>query len=94
MTLPCHHETDIGILKATAVEIKDSLARLTALLTSNAVLEEQVMQFRKRLTLIETQLHEVELEIAHAQGSSRWIERVVWAIVTLSLAALLVTTHK
>ena len=94
VTSPCQYETDIGILKATAEEIKDALARLTALLTANAVLEEQVAQFRKRLGTIESRLHEVELEIAHSQGSSRWIERVVWAVVTLSLAALLVTTKQ
>ena len=91
MTGPCRYETDIGILKATVVEIKDALARLAALLAANAVLEEQAVQFRKRLGTMELRLHEVELEIAHSQGSARWLERVVWAVVTLALAALLVT---
>ena len=94
MTAPCRYETDIGVLKAAIGEIKDSLAHLTELITSSAVLEEQVIQFRKRLGTIEARLHEVELEIAHNQGSSRWIERVIWGVITLALAGLLVTAKQ
>lgn len=85
----CKHEADFGGLNAAILEIKDTLRDLKDLLTSNAVLEEQAVQFRQSLVNIDKRLHKLELDVAHGKGSSRWMERVAWAVMSLALGGLL-----
>ena len=86
---PCQHEADFSIFNTAVTEIKDTLKHITDLLTSNAVLEEQAIQFRQQLKAIEGRLHKVEIEVAQNRGSSRWVERVVWLVISAGLGVLL-----
>ena len=45
----CQHETDIAIMNKAILEIKDSLIYIKDLMTSNAVLEEQVASMRNMM---------------------------------------------
>lgn len=85
MTTPCAHESDISILNAAMLEIKDTLRDMKDLLTSNAVLEEQSVQFRESLLNINIRLRKVELEAAQNKGSNRWLDRVVWCVTAAAL---------
>lgn len=89
----CIHEADISILNAAILEIKDTLRDLKDLLTSNAVLEEQAAQFRQSLHKLDKRLHKLELDVAQGRGSSRWVERVAWAVLTAALTGLLAINH-
>ena len=91
---PCKHEADFGILNTAVLEIKDTLRDLKDLLAASAVLEERAEQFRRAITSIETRLRGVEVEMALGKGSSRWMERVVWFVVSGALGALLATVVK
>ena len=86
---PCIHESDISILKSAMLEVKDNLKSITALLTSNAVLEEQVASLRTRGDGVTLRLAAVELALAQQKGVSRWLERVVWVLVSGGLMAAL-----
>ena len=84
-TIPCTHESDFGILNTTIVEIKDTLKDLKDVLTSNAVLAEQVNQIKEASINISTRLHKVEIEMANHSGSDKWIERFIWCFLSAVL---------
>lgn len=86
---PCIHESDISILKSAMLEVKDSLKSITTLLTSNAVLEEQVTSLRTMTDRVGSRLTTVELVLAQQKGVGRWIERAVWVLVSGGLMAVL-----
>lgn len=82
----CAHEADISILNSAILEMKESLKRISDLLMSNAVLEEQADNTRKRLNGIDERLRGVEINIAHSSGKSVFTERVIWTLVCTALA--------
>ncbi|MDE7064397.1 MAG: hypothetical protein K2O70_02860 [Desulfovibrionaceae bacterium] len=86
---PCTHEADIGSLNTAILEIKDTLRDLKDLLTSNAILEEQAVQFQHSLENIDKRLRTLELDVAHGKGTARWLERLAWAVMSLALGGLL-----
>nr|DAU99848.1 MAG TPA: hypothetical protein [Caudoviricetes sp.] len=88
MPTPCAHEADISLLNTAIVEIKDTLKDLKELLLSNAVLSEQVSHFKESITNIDIRLRKLELDVAQGKGSNRWIERVVWILLTGTIGIL------
>lgn len=81
----CTHEADISLLNTAIVEIKDTLKDLKELLLSNAVLSEQVAQFKENITSIDIRLRKLELDVAQGKGSNRWVERVIWCVTAAAL---------
>ena len=84
-TTPCTHESDFGILNTTIVEIKDTLKDLKDVLTSNAVLAEQVNAIKETLSTVDMRVRKVELDIAQHRGSDKWIEKVIWCLLSAAL---------
>lgn len=78
----CTHENEFGVLTATMSEIKDTLRDLKDLLTSNAVLEERTEALRQQFHALEKRLQRAEIVAAQHSGSSKWVERLVWLVVT------------
>lgn len=89
MTQPCPHAGDLSTLMVTVNEIKATLGRLAEVLASNAVLEEKSTQFRKEINDIYRRLHVVEITVATNSGSSRWVERVIWFLISAALGGML-----
>ena len=87
--LPCAHEPDFAILNQAILDIKDNLTYLRDLMTSNAVLEEQVSTLNREMKNVKRDMDEVKIMQAKASGSSAWIEKICWGLVTLALGALL-----
>ena len=85
MSAPCTHEADIGILNAAIIEIKDTLKDLKDLLSSNAVLAERMSTAQITIANIDTRVRKLELAAAQNRGSGKWIERVVWCLVSAAL---------
>ncbi|MCD7985247.1 MAG: hypothetical protein LUG19_13525 [Desulfovibrio sp.] len=86
---PCSHESDFGAINAAITGIQETLRDVKELLTSNAALEEQAMQFRSELSNLFDRLHIVELEQATSKGSAKWVDKVIWFILSAGLGALL-----
>ena len=86
---PCSHESDFGAINTAIKGIQETLGDLKKILTSNAALEEQAQQFRSQLNNLFERLHTVELEQAASKGASKWVDRVIWCLVSLGLGALL-----
>lgn len=86
----CPYAGDLSSLTATVNEIKITLSRLGDILASNAVLEEKSTQFRKDINDIYRRLHVVEITVATYSGSSRWVERVIWLLISTALGGMLV----
>ena len=85
MTVPCTHEADIGILNAAIIEIKDTLKDLKDLLSSNAVLAEKMSTAQITIANIDTRVRKLELAVAQSKGAGKWVERVVWCLVSAAL---------
>ncbi len=85
----CLHESDITLLNVALIDIKNTLSDMKDLLTSNAVLEEQALQFRKDIDALFSRIHKVEITTARHSGSSIWVERAVWAVVSMALGGML-----
>lgn len=83
---PCAHEADISILSSAILEMKESLKHISDLLMSNAVLEEQADNTRKRLNGLDERLRELEINLAMSSGKSAFTERVIWSLVCAALA--------
>lgn len=86
----CPYAGDLSNLTATVNEIKSTLGRLAEVLASNAVLEEKSTQFRKEINDIYRRLHMVEITVATYSGSSHWVERVIWLLISSALGGMLV----
>ena len=89
--IPCKHEGEISVLKASLDRIDGTLNDLKDLLASNAALEEQAMAARLTLKEHNERLHKVELSLAKSDGSRVWMEKVVWAVISLGIGLLLGT---
>lgn len=88
-TIPCSHESDLALLNQAILDIKDTLTSMKDLMTSNAVLEEQVSTLNREMKDVKRDVVEVELMQAKASGSSVWIEKICWGLVSLALGAML-----
>ena len=86
---PCAHEPDFAILNQAILDIKDNLTYLRDLMTSNAVLEEQVSTLNREMKNVKRDMDEVKIMQAKASGSSAWIEKICWGLVTLALGAVI-----
>ncbi|MFI3272618.1 MAG: hypothetical protein R3Y11_11050 [Pseudomonadota bacterium] len=87
-THSCLHEADLKVLSNTLLKIENTLVHLTSLLESNARLEEASTATKKAITDITTRLRLVELQVATATGSSKWIDRVVALLIGAGVALL------
>ncbi len=89
---PCSHgcvyESDISLLKAAVLDIKDSVHDMKDLLTAKAVLEEQVVATRYSLQTLETRIHDLELNNAMHKGRGLVNERLIWALFSSAMAGL------
>ena len=86
---PCVHESDLAILNQAILDIKDNLTYLRDLMTSNAILEEQVSTLNREMKTVKQEMDEVRIMQAKASGSSVWIEKICWGLVSLALGAML-----
>ena len=87
--LICSHEAELGRLNEAIVEIKDTLKDLKDLLSSNAALTERMDMAKSTILNIDTRLRKLEVSVAQHQGSGKWLERIVWCLVSLALGAFL-----
>lgn len=87
----CSHESDFGTINTAIKGIQETLSSMKELLTSNAALEVQAAQFRRELSMLFTRIHTLELDQAATRGSSKWVDKVVWFILSAGLGALLTT---
>lgn len=78
----CQHETDIAIMNRAILEIKDSLIYIKDLMTSNAVLEEQVVGIRAAIKEMKTDIETLKVSAAKQLGSIPWIEKIVWLLIS------------
>ena len=85
----CSHEADFGTINTAIRGIQETLSSMKELLTSNAALEVQATQFRRELSSLTTRIHTIELEHAASKGSSKWVDKVVWFLLSAGLGALL-----
>lgn len=85
----CLHEADLAIVKDAIVDIRESLKSITELLTAHAVLDNRVSVIKEDVHNINLRLSALELAVARQHGTNRWMERVVWALVSSALMALL-----
>lgn len=85
----CEHEPDFALLNQAILDIKDNLTYMRDLMTSNAVLEEQVSTLNREMKNVKRDMVEVKLMQAKASGSSAWIEKICWGLIALALGALL-----
>lgn len=85
----CSHESDFGAINTAIKGIQETLGDLKKILTSNATLEEQAQQFRSQLNNLFERVHVVELELAASKGSAKWVDKVIWCLISLGLGALL-----
>lgn len=81
----CAHEAELGRLDEAIIEIKDTLRDVKELLKSNATLSERMTAAQTAISNIDTRLRKLELAVARHQGSGKWIERVVWCLVSAAL---------
>lgn len=89
-TIPqCYREADLAVLNQAILDIKDTLTSMKDLMTSNAVLEEQVSTLNREMKNVKRDMVDVKLIQARASGSSAWIEKICWGLVTLALGAML-----
>lgn len=88
----CSHEAELGRLNEAIVEIKDTLKDLKELLSSNAALTERMDMAKSTIQNIDIRLRKLEVSVAQHHGAGKWLERVVWGIITLALSALLVNS--
>ena len=86
---PCVHESDLAILNQAILDIKDNLTYLRDLMTSNAILEEQVSTLNREMKTVKHEMDEVRIMQAKASGSSVWIEKICWGLVALALGAVI-----
>ena len=85
---PCSHESDFGSLRTAIQGINETLADIKQVLTKHAVLEEQNAQMRGQISHLFTRIHTLELEAANHHGSGKWIEKVVWVIISIGIASI------
>lgn len=90
----CSRESDFAILNQAILDIKDNLTYLRDLMTSNAVLEEQVSTLNREMKTVKQEIDEVRLIQARASGSSAWIEKICWGLIALALGAMLGSVGK
>ena len=88
-SVSCTKEADFVLLHQAILDIKDNLTSLTSLLTSHAVLEEQVSVLNREMKNINREMDEVRLMQARASGSSVWVEKICWGLVALALGAVI-----
>lgn len=86
----CTHEADFGALNTAIAGINETLADLKKILVSHAALEQQCTQLNEMCVNLHTRLHSLELKQATHHGKSIWLEKVMWAIVSMALGAFLV----
>ena len=85
MTEPCTQESRLAGLEATLVAISDSLKDVREILRSSIVFDERIAALRRDTEDREMRLRKLEITTA----STKWQERVVWAVVAAALALLL-----
>ena len=89
LSVQCTHESDFALLNQAILDIKDNLTYMRDLMTSNAVLEEQVSTLNREMKNVKKEMDEVRIMQAKASGSSAWIEKICWGLVTLALGAMI-----
>lgn len=86
----CNHEADFAVLNRAIVEINENLTYMRELLTSNALLEERTANLKQTVDDIRHDVEKLKISEAKFTGSNAWIEKVIWAVLSLGIGVLLV----
>lgn len=85
----CNHDADFAVLNRAIVEINENLTYMRELLTSNALLEERTVTLRKDVDDIRHDVETLKISEAKFKGSNIWVEKAIWAILSLGIGVLL-----
>lgn len=87
-SIHCAHEADLATFRQAIINIELTLERMSGILEAQAKLEERTSHIEKIVNNMDTRLRAVETNVSHSSGSSKWVEKIIWAIVGGTLSAI------
>ena len=81
----CMHESDWALCKRDITELKSNIKvfsqEMETLKLDNVVFKELINTMKISIEQINKSVTDMEIQIATTSGTTRWMERLVWAIV-------------
>lgn len=78
----CMHEIDIGMIKQSILNTDAQLKKVLEILEKQAKLEEKSQQLEHMVSSMDKRLRYVEAAIASYNGSSKWTDKLLWAVLS------------
>lgn len=78
----CIHEADLATFRQAIINIELTLERMSGILEAQAKLEERTSHTEKIITDMDNRLRRAEESISKSAGSSKWAEKILWAIAS------------
>lgn len=81
-SIHCAHEADLATFRQAIINIELTLERMSGILEAQAKLEERTAHIEKTVNDLNNRVRKAEETINHSTGSSKWADKLLWAIVS------------